>query len=90
MVVEPGRRTLQIRYPVKITTPGARTTSLMGNPHAHCTLRTDQFLGQNVWICSRPRVAKSDLNSTEAYFATKNQHQKMAQKNLKLPNIAQK
>ena len=26
-------RTLQIRYPVKITTPGARTTSLMGNPH---------------------------------------------------------
>ena len=26
------------------------------------------------------RVAKSDLNSTEAYFATKNQHQKMAQK----------
>ena len=26
------------------------------------------------------RVAKSDLNSTDAYFATKNQHQKMVQK----------
>ena len=31
-------------------------------------------------------VGKSDLNSTEAYFATKNEHQKMAQ----LPKIAQK
>ena len=26
------------------------------------------------------RVAKSDLNSTEAYFATQNYHKKMAQK----------
>ena len=32
------------------------------------------------------RVAKSNLNSTDAYFATKNEHQKMAQK---LPKITQ-
>ena len=35
------------------------------------------------WV---PRVAKSDLNSTDAYFGTKNWHQKMAQK---LPKITQ-
>ena len=35
----------------------------------------------------KARVAKSDLNSTDAYFATKNQHQKMAQK---WPKTAQK
>ena len=28
----------------------------------------------------KARVAKSDLDSTDAYFATKNQNQKMAQK----------
>ena len=38
-------------------------------------------------IGAADRVAKSDLNSTNAYFATKNQHQKMAQK---WPKIAQK
>ena len=36
------------------------------------------------------RVAKSDLNSTDAYFATKNQHQKMAKKWPKITKIAQK
>ena len=36
------------------------------------------------------RVAKSDLNSTEAYFATKNSTKKWPKNGLKLPKIAQK
>ena len=40
----------------------------------------DQSRGKQTKYKWRDRVAKSDLNSTEAYFATKNKHQKMAQK----------
>ena len=36
------------------------------------------------------RVAKSDLNSTEQYFATKNSTKKWPKNDLKLPKIAQK
>ena len=38
----------------------------------------------------KARVAKSDLDSTDAYFATKNQHKKWPKNDLKLPKITQK
>ena len=36
------------------------------------------------------RVAKRDLNSTDAYFATKNSNKKWPKNDLKLPKIVQK
>ena len=57
------------------------------SPHCNACLLTEMCL--LAFTATHPRVAKSDLNSTDAYFATKNSTKKWPKKDLKLPKIAQ-
>ena len=58
------------------------------SPHCNACLLTEMCL--LAFTATHPRVAKSDLNSTDAYFATKNSTKKWPKNDLKLPKIAQK